>query len=294
MAEITWIKLKTDMFDSTKIRLIEKLPEGDTILVIWIKLLTAAGKANSNGYIMLTENIPMNVEEMAVVFDRPLNTVRLALEAFKRYGMVEVDENEIIRIANWEKHQNIDGMAKIREQNRLRKQKERERKKALSAPKNDNEQPCHVTVTPSHATETDLDLDKDLDKDKDKDKETDKDIEGQSVGQSLQHTDNDFLAIRNLFEQNVRVATFKDCEKINEAMEFYETPLILEAVKAGASYARSFNYILGILDNWRKEFNVKTYADWELKIQRKGERSNGINSKRNEQYSNTEYDGLSL
>ena len=121
MAEITWIKLRTDMFDNTKIRLIEKLPEGDTILVIWVKLLAAAGKANCNGYIMLSENIPMNVEEMAVIFDRPLNTVRLALEAFKRYGMIEVDDTEIVRIKNWETHQNVEGMDRVREQNRLRR-----------------------------------------------------------------------------------------------------------------------------------------------------------------------------
>lgn len=155
MAEITWIKLKTDMFDSTKIRLIEKLPEGDTILVIWIKLLTAAGKANCNGYIMLTENIPMNIEEMATIFDRPLNTVRLAMEAFKRYGMVEVDENDVVCISNWEKHQNIDGMDKIREQNRLRKQKEREKKKNILISK-PNE--SHVTVTENHAIELELEL----------------------------------------------------------------------------------------------------------------------------------------
>ena len=45
MAEITWIKLKTDMFEHDKIKLIEALPDCDTILIIWVKLLTAAGKA---------------------------------------------------------------------------------------------------------------------------------------------------------------------------------------------------------------------------------------------------------
>lgn len=67
MADITWIKIKTDMFDNEKIKLIERMPEGDTILIIWIKLLTYAGKANYNGYIMLSENIPMNIEEMAII-----------------------------------------------------------------------------------------------------------------------------------------------------------------------------------------------------------------------------------
>ncbi|MBU5585311.1 phage replisome organizer N-terminal domain-containing protein, partial [Enterococcus sp. S181_ASV_20] len=39
MAEISWIKLKTTMFDDEKIRLIQAVPEADAILVIWIRLL---------------------------------------------------------------------------------------------------------------------------------------------------------------------------------------------------------------------------------------------------------------
>lgn len=44
MADITWIKLKTDMFENDKIKLIEALPDADTIIVIWVKLLAAAGR----------------------------------------------------------------------------------------------------------------------------------------------------------------------------------------------------------------------------------------------------------
>lgn len=158
MTEITWIKLKTDMFENDKIKLIEALPDKDTIIVIWVKLLTAAGKANSNGFIMLTENIPMNEEEMATIFNRPINTVRLALQTFKRYGMIEV-EDEAIRIKNWETHQNIDGMDRIKEQNRLRKQRQRERQKQL--------QIGHVMSRDSHAT----DIEKELDIERDKERE---------------------------------------------------------------------------------------------------------------------------
>ncbi|WP_342082555.1 phage replisome organizer N-terminal domain-containing protein, partial [Enterococcus faecalis] len=43
MAEISWIKLKTTMFDDEKIKLIQSMPEADAILVIWIRLLVLAG-----------------------------------------------------------------------------------------------------------------------------------------------------------------------------------------------------------------------------------------------------------
>lgn len=170
MAEITWIKLKTDMFEHDKIRLIESLPDSDTIIVIWVKLLAAAGKANSNGFIMLSENIPMNEEEMATIFNRPLNTVRLALQTFKRYGMIEVD-GEAIRIKNWENHQNIDGMDRVKQLNAERNRKYRERKKQAALPQPESD----VSVTSRDGADIDKELDIDKIK-KEKRKEEDKEL----------------------------------------------------------------------------------------------------------------------
>lgn len=118
------------MFDDDKIKLIESLPDGDSILVIWVKLLTQAGRTNANGYIFLNENIPYTDEMLATIFNRPLNTVRLALATFQRFGMIEWDETGIL-ILNWEKHQNIDGLEKLREQNKERASKYRKRLSAV-------------------------------------------------------------------------------------------------------------------------------------------------------------------
>ncbi len=73
---------------------------------------------------------------LATLFNRPIATVRLALQTFQQFGMIEITDDQYICISNWEKHQNVDGLEKIREQNRLRKQKQR---KNLSWR-------CHVTV----------------------------------------------------------------------------------------------------------------------------------------------------
>ena len=54
MAEVKWIKLTTDMFDNRKIRHLRKLPEGNNIVLIWVMLLTMAGKCNAGGMIFLT------------------------------------------------------------------------------------------------------------------------------------------------------------------------------------------------------------------------------------------------
>lgn len=161
MSEITWIKLKTDMFENQKIKLIEALPEGDTILVIWIKLLTYAGRTNANGFILINEDIALSVEEMSIVFSRPLNIVRLALEAFKRYGMILILD-DVVRIKNWEAYQNTEGMERAKQLNSERQRKFREKQK-LELPPPSNE--SNVTVTLRNA----IDIDKELDKDKEKD-----------------------------------------------------------------------------------------------------------------------------
>src|SRR5690625_3288762 len=120
MSTVKWIRLTLSMFDDEKIKLIEQMPDADTILMIWIKLLVQAGKVNASGSIFLNENIPYTDEMLATIFDRPISTVRLALDTFKQFGMIEIDEKSFISIANWEKHQTVEGTERIRNQTKER------------------------------------------------------------------------------------------------------------------------------------------------------------------------------
>jgi len=143
MADVKWIKLTVSMFDDEKIKIIESMPDKDAILIIWIKLLVLAGKTNASGYLYLSQNIPYTDEMISTLFNRPLSTVRMALEIFRKFNMIDID-NGIIGITNWEKHQNIQGLDKIREQTRERVAKYREKQKQIE---------CNVTVTQGNATE---------------------------------------------------------------------------------------------------------------------------------------------
>lgn len=107
MADVKWIKIVTDIFDDEKILLIESLPEADSVIVIWFKLLCLAGKNNNSGVFTLNDKIPYTDEMLATIFRRPLNTVRMALRVFEQYGMIEII-NKVITIPNWGKHQNLD------------------------------------------------------------------------------------------------------------------------------------------------------------------------------------------
>lgn len=130
MAEIRWIKLRIDMFDDEKIKIIQSMPDGDAILVIWIRIIALAGKCNANGLVLVEDEFPYTDEMLSVIFGKPLATVKLALATFEKFRMIENTEKGIY-ITNFDKHQNIEGLDKIREQNRIRKQRERERKKTL-------------------------------------------------------------------------------------------------------------------------------------------------------------------
>lgn len=151
MTDVKWIKLSTQMFDDEKIKLIESMPNADTILIIWIKLLTLAGKKNENGFIYLNEKVRYSDEMFATIFNRTLMEVRLALKTFEQFGMIEINEGNLISITNWEKHQNVDGLEKIRLQTRERVAKYRQKQKQKLAL--ECNVTCNDTLTLSNAPE---------------------------------------------------------------------------------------------------------------------------------------------
>lgn len=130
MADVKWIKIVTDIFDDEKILLIETLPDADSIIVIWFKLLTLAGKQNNNGVFLLSNRIAYTDEMLAAIFRRNINTVRLALKTFEQFGMIEIVDN-VITIPNWNKHQSLDAYEKKKERDRLYMRERRTSQKAL-------------------------------------------------------------------------------------------------------------------------------------------------------------------
>lgn len=163
MGDVNWIKITTNLFEDEKIDYIESMPEADTILMIWVRLLTMAGKSNMGGYILLTEKIPYTDEMLAHKFKRQLNTVKFALQTFAKLDMIAFDD-EGMRIANWDKHQNVQGLEKIREQNKIRKQRQRLTHKQQLAVGQVTE--GHVTVTeesrPLSIIDKELEIDKEI------------------------------------------------------------------------------------------------------------------------------------
>ncbi len=153
-SDVFWIKLHTRIFDSESIILLESMPEGDTLLIIWFKMQILAGKCNARGYLLLNGERPYSDEMLATVFRRPLNTVRLAISAFLQFKMVEVIDGAYF-LAEWEIHQNVSGMDKIREQTKVRVARHRSNKKNVAVPVT-----LQVTLSNAIETETETEIEK--------------------------------------------------------------------------------------------------------------------------------------
>lgn len=137
MAEIKWVKLDVGLFDNRKIKQIRTLPEGDSLVVIWLQLICLAGNVNDGGLVYLTREVPYTEQMLATAFGETLATIQLALRTFETFGMIEII-NDIICLRNWEKYQAVEGMEKVREQTRKRVENYRQRQKLLG---------CNVTDT---------------------------------------------------------------------------------------------------------------------------------------------------
>lgn len=155
MADVKWIKIAINMFDNRKIRQIETMPDGDSLLLIWVKLLCLAGNVNDGGYIYLTKEIPYTDEMLATQFNKPLPTIRLALKTFEQFGMIEIINNMIL-LSSWQKYQNTDKLEEMREKNRARQKRyyDRQKEKLLA------EHNLTLGITSSNALDIDIDKDK--------------------------------------------------------------------------------------------------------------------------------------
>ena len=162
MSDVKWIKIKTDIFDDEKVKIIDTLPDNDAILVIWFKLLTLAGKVNEEGYLFLNSKTPYTLDMLSAIFNRKKSTISLALKTFEQFDMVEIEDNDLINISNWGKHQNIEGLDKIKKQRRERQRKFREKKKQKLL-SNDSNVTDNVNETLSNETELEVEVEEERD-----------------------------------------------------------------------------------------------------------------------------------
>jgi hypothetical protein len=91
---------------------------------------------------MLNGRMPYTDEMLSTIFRRSISTVRLALGTFQQLDMIEIVSGAVT-IPNWEKHQSLDKLERVREQTRERVAEHRSKQKLLA----DCNANSNVTVT---------------------------------------------------------------------------------------------------------------------------------------------------
>lgn len=234
MADVKWIKITTDIFDDDKILMIESMPSADSIIVIWFKLLTMAGKQNNDGVFMMANKIAYTDEMLAAIFRRDVNTVRMALNIFQQFGMIEIIDN-VITIPNWGKHQTLDAYEKKKQRDRERLARKRAEQKAL------------VCMSPDKSPDVAF-TEEDKERDKEEDKKEIKKIDYNGIKD----------AYNNLCPSLPSVRTLSDARKkaIKARLNTYTVEDLHEAFKK----AEASDFLKGKNEsNWQADF------DWVLK-----------------------------
>ena len=153
MADVGWVRLSTRMFENRKIKHLLSQPKGADLTLLWVRLLCLAGTINDNGRVYVTSKVTYTPQTLAVDTGVALAVVKKAWELFQDLEMIEITEEGYIEILGWEKHQNVTGLEKIREQNRMRKQKQRQCDKSRTVD-DDMSRDSHVTECDKSRTVT--------------------------------------------------------------------------------------------------------------------------------------------
>ncbi|MGX7108333.1 phage replisome organizer N-terminal domain-containing protein [Facklamia miroungae] len=261
MADIKWIKLSVNMFDDEKIKLIRTMPEGDSISMIWIQMLCLAGKINDGGMIYMGQNLAYSDEMLATILGHPINIMRAALKTLEQFSMIEINDDGMIDIVNWEKHQNIEGMERVKagDAERQRVRYYRKKIKELGYDPFSDEFPkssealkevysklinnTHVRLTVPHRPEEDKNK---IREDKNK---------------NIDINNNNLQIVVNFYQENIGQASSFVVDSLRDWSEIISPDVVMEAIKVAVEMnIKNMKYINGVLKNWLNR-NVKTVED---------------------------------
>jgi len=124
MRAMNWVKIRCDILDHRKIKLLRTRPRGNELLLIWMLTIAEAGKCNRGGSLMVTDKLPYTPEILSMQLRFPLAKVKHALNVYAELEMIEYRDG-VMFIKNWRKYQSADKLEARREKDRLRQQKHR-------------------------------------------------------------------------------------------------------------------------------------------------------------------------
>ena len=261
MPEVSWVRLSTRMFENRKIKHLLSQPKGAELTLLWVRLLCLAGIINDGGKIYVTAKVPYTPQTLAADTGIAVTVVKKAWELFQDLELLNISQEGYIVIIGWEKHQNIDGLNKMRAQTRERVKRHRERNSNVNDTPNEynsdtdvtqdetqDTMSCNVTETlQKHGGNTD-ETQQNKNKNKNKEKEDDYHHLPKRKTDDDENTQSEIFP---LWEKNISPLTALIGEKLQALIaETGETAVehgIIAAVEHGA---RNFSYVQTVARNY--------------------------------------------
>ncbi len=81
-----WLKLHHDFFNRDEIRIIESQQNGKDYIIFYLKLMLKS--INNDGKLMFKDTIPYTPEMLASITNTSIDTVRVAIDAFSKLGLI--------------------------------------------------------------------------------------------------------------------------------------------------------------------------------------------------------------
>lgn len=155
-----WLKLSENFFDERYIKALRRLPQGDSLAIVYLKMQLSSLK--TEGIIKYEHILPDSAAELALALDEEENIVKLALSALISYGVVERWDDETLYMSAMQHMIGSEGesAARVRRHRELKKFANNSDVKALQ----------------SNGCVTDSNTEKDIEREKEKREEIEKEI----------------------------------------------------------------------------------------------------------------------
>lgn len=227
-----WLKLKEDFFDDKQIKYLRSLPDGDKVLITYLKMQLKSLK--TAGTIRYDRILPSSEDELALMLDEDINIVKFTIKALVQINAIEIlQDDSIYMIAMQELIGNEGASAE-------RVRRYRENKKALQ---------CNTSVTASNKCnelchgeiEVDIELEKELKKEKELDAEVEKEKKKNSIFKLCK-------------EKEIELSTNAE-EYISNCLNNGMTPeIIVYAISESVDHqVKNWSYVQKILERYKFE-----------------------------------------
>lgn len=225
MTQMKWFRLYSEMLHDRKLARIartEQIPKTQ-LLGIWVSLLCIANDSPERGALMIGDDLPMTMEEIADELDIDPGDFYHIWAALLSVSMIE-DKNDCYYIANWDKRQFKSDSSTARVK-RYRKKKSKEGETLQKRFSNAPEQIQNRTDTEATAAPI----------------------------------DNEAGEIFTFYENNISQLNPFISDSINRAIDEHGHKTVMDAMIETANYgATSWKYTDTVLERWKREGRGKS------------------------------------